>query len=128
MKVASPTVFLLVGALAFAARWYILDKQRYMVPPHLAAHPVGYYEDLVPERIAADLRASLKRRGLLYTNNQDTQYYKVLREDVGEAEDMVDGQCPDPYKSPNKNRTKVSRLLEGFRKLRKETRKCIRLI
>ena len=107
MKFASPTLLLLVGAVSFAAHSYIRGLQEYMVPPHLAQHPVAYYEDLVPERIAADLRDSLKKRGLLYTNNQDTQYYQVLREDVGEAEDMVNGGCPDPYKSPNKNRTKV---------------------
>lgn len=102
------TLAFVVALAVLVVAYYVRGLSDYKVPKWLSGHPVQFYEDLVPEDIARELREIMKERGVIYTNAADTNYYEPAYDNIGEAVPLVNDRCEGPLMMPNKNRTRVS--------------------
>ena len=115
---ASALVVALAAVLTGAL--LLLSTPRASIPAHLLHHPLIYTENFIPPAVGAELLELIKTMRVFPTNAADTQFYRTLREDIGEAVPLTptapnstgavaasgaSGRCEHPFLIPNKNRT-----------------------
>jgi hypothetical protein len=77
------------------------------IPSHLLNHRVIESINLIPRDIADKLIDDIKAERSFPTNSQDTRFYNILHEHIGEAVDInEDGSCSHYLMVPNKKQTK----------------------
>ena len=78
-----------------------------VIPSHLLNHRVVETANLIPKKLANALLEDIKHDRSFPTNAQDTRFYKILHEHIGEAIDInEDGTCSHYLMVPNKDKTK----------------------
>lgn len=82
-------------------------KAPIVIPSHLLNHRVVETANLIPKKLANALLEDIKHDRSFPTNAQDTRFYKILHEHIGEAIDInEDGTCSHYLMVPNKDKTK----------------------
>ena len=77
------------------------------IPTHLLNHKVVEMQELIPTDVASALLNDIKKEQSFPTNIQDTKFYDIQHEHVGEAIDInSDGSCSHYLMVPNKDKTK----------------------
>ncbi len=75
------------------------------LPPHLLGHTIHTVDGMLSEQEREEIMSVLVGIGSFPTNLADTDFYKAVREDVGEAIPYNGVQCAHPFLVPNRDRT-----------------------
>ena len=77
------------------------------IPEHMTGHAVVMQEDLLSEEVAAAMLARAKRTREFPKNSNDTHFYEIQHEHIGEAQPVnpTTGRCDHPLLVHTKDKT-----------------------